>query len=299
MSGGGAGVGSPETDMPQYIKTQHEAWLGEFDTYFDAALAAGSPYANTEAFDPNELLDQSQTRYEVFDDVVTALDPTADYVAFAAQAATTADATLSDSSDVDDLTDTFEEKAQQVLFRAQSRFSGVMSERMAHNSSAFVLGQVLLERGFNVDVADYRAGETARISRERTAFITQSISDMMALQSMQVSAHQSSTHTQGEFNRLTALANKEFVAEDIEMRGSDAIWELELFQHGSNLISGISGVALIPKAPNLRASTISGALSGAAMGGSLISAAGLSPLTGAAALGLTLLGGRGGRLGAQ
>ena len=63
---------------------------------------------------------------------------------------------------------------------------------------------------------------------------------------------------------------KEQVSEDISIDHSEALWDLELFQYGSNLLAGIGGGTVSPGSRPSQAggsrSAIGGALSGAAAG---------------------------------
>ena len=70
-----------------------------------------------------------------------------------------------------------------------------------------------------------------------------------------------------EAYRIKMVAKKEENAEDISIDEADAKWDLEVFQHGANVLAGIGGgVSGTDKRPSLAQSVIGGAMSGAAAG---------------------------------
>ena len=90
-----------------------------------------------------------------------------------------------------------------------------------------------------------------------------------------------------EGNRIKIVALKEETDMNAEIDKFDALWDLETFQYGANLLAAISGGTTGPQKPSTAASVIGGAMSGmsagamvggswgAAIGGILGGAAGL------------------------
>ncbi len=264
--GTGAGAPHPAADYDVDVKTFWHDKQHDFDPYFDAALAAGSPFASVTPYDPDEDIDYTQSRFDEFDTVVSALAATTDFASFVTQATTSADASVGDTTDITAVVDAFEEKSTGQFLRETSRFEAGMNESYATSSSAFVLGKAILERSFANDVLDFRARLTLQVKQQRAAFIMQGVDGMSRMLAMQVSAEQAAAHLQAELNRIKIVTKKEEIAEEISFLSEDATWELELFQHSNNIISSLNGAALIPKAPSVRASMLSGALSGLSAG---------------------------------
>jgi len=78
-----------------------------------------------------------------------------------------------------------------------------------------------------------------------------------------------------EAKRIRIVALKEEADKNLEIDEKDALWDLEAFQHGANLLAGIGGgTTQANKTPSLASSAIGGAMSGAAAGGMLGSSMG-------------------------
>ena len=71
-----------------------------------------------------------------------------------------------------------------------------------------------------------------------------------------------------DVNRIKIVAKKEQYETDLEIDSNDALWDLEIYQYGANLLACIGGGTMVPKnRSNKTGSAIGGGLSGAAMGG--------------------------------
>ena len=75
---------------------------------------------------------------------------------------------------------------------------------------------------------------------------------------------------------MKIVAKKEENETEMKIDESDALWDLEVFQYGANLLAGIGGGTSNPntKQPSMAQSVIGGAMSGAAAGGMMGSAIG-------------------------
>ena len=71
-----------------------------------------------------------------------------------------------------------------------------------------------------------------------------------------------------EGKRIKIVAEKEELDMNTKIDESDALWDLEVFQHGANMLAAIGGGTANPKGkePSQAQSVIGGALSGAAAG---------------------------------
>jgi hypothetical protein len=72
-----------------------------------------------------------------------------------------------------------------------------------------------------------------------------------------------------EANRIKIVAKKEEAGVNLEIDESAATWDLEIFQHGANLLASIGGGTMIPneKKKSTFSSALGGAMMGAAAGG--------------------------------
>lgn len=75
--------------------------------------------------------------------------------------------------------------------------------------------------------------------------------------------------TTAELSRISIVAKKEQNDLNNEIAAKDAVWDLEVFQYGGNLLAAISGSSMATQKPSTVSSVIGGAMSGAAAGGSI------------------------------
>jgi hypothetical protein len=87
-------------------------------------------------------------------------------------------------------------------------------------------------------------------------------------------AEQSLANLTVEMNRVAIVAKSEQVNTDRKIDEQDALWDLEVFQIGGNVLAGIGGGTIQKKGeqPSQIQSAIGGALSGAAAGAAIGSA---------------------------
>lgn len=79
-------------------------------------------------------------------------------------------------------------------------------------------------------------------------------------------------HMMVEGNRIKIVAKKEQYDTDALIDESDALWDFGVFQYGANLLASIGGGTSMPVArkPNVAASVLGGAMSGAAAGSMIL-----------------------------
>jgi hypothetical protein len=89
---------------------------------------------------------------------------------------------------------------------------------------------------------------------------------MLHLMLQRIAWHENYTKLVTEVNRIKIVAKKEQNDMNVKIDEQDALWNLEVFQYGGNLLAAIGGGTNTPKTPSLAQSMIGGALSGAAAG---------------------------------
>ena len=95
-----------------------------------------------------------------------------------------------------------------------------------------------------------------------------SSAQMVQIMLQRISWEDGFVRTNIEAKRIKIVAKKEQIDGDNSLAEAEALWDLEVFQYGSNLLAGPGGGTLNPgaKKPNVAASVIGGAMSGAAAG---------------------------------
>ena len=238
---GGGGGAAGKVDFPTYMKTAHNDWLDQTGTdtiessMVDAMNAAlgNSPFTGAVAYDPDDDITALLAYVSAYDLFVGTLGTSTTDTIVAAEIAAF-DAGLSD----------------QLEAEAYPAFEAGMLSINAVMSSAFVMGRAIIEDG--------RARETAKYSAEVRARVLQLLSE----------AQKNLAQFGVESYRIKSVLKSEETTQNLKIDESDAKWDMEVFQHGSNLLASISGAAHpIPKSENNTArSAVGGALSGAAAG---------------------------------
>jgi hypothetical protein len=94
------------------------------------------------------------------------------------------------------------------------------------------------------------------------------VSQMLQIMMQRISWEESYMRTVVEANRIKIVAKREQNIQDAEIDARDALWDLEAFQYGSNLLAGIGGGTAVSsvKGPSTAQSAIGGALVGGSAG---------------------------------
>lgn len=319
-SSGGGGSSSGASDFPTYMKESHDNWLrgtaqpsgdGMNSSIIDlmnAGMSGASPYAayaplsiNTAFFlsgntilnytTPFELLktyiqydvDGVYTSYQITYDLDVAFDSYIDDDNAAITSAMAAELAL-----MNDLTNS-------TIIPA---FQQGMADIGAIMSSAFVIGNALIADGKTKQLAQNDAkirlvrltdGRNLALSRveAQKAWKMQNAELAMKHMSIIIDWRKTITSLSGEFARMYVAARHDSDTTAVELSAKDALWDVELYQYGCNVLSAISGAALSKGVSAGKGSSLGGALSGAlggASAGAMLAAptGGLSIAAGAA-----------------
>ncbi len=289
-----------------------------------------SPWAAQLAYDPSADLTASTAAIAAFAAVLAGLSDTANWVTLATQASTTigakyvavvadkvgtaltpAQITASIAAFSNDLSD-------DVNTKVLPRFRRGMQDINAVVSSAFPIGEAIIESYRLRDVARYDseirlkaielntdidkgnllkdihvADMNLRSDLEYERMYLEGSNQMMKLMIQRISWLESNTRTTIEANRIKIVAMKEENDVNMEIDKDDALWDLEVFKYGSNVLAGISGGTSGDAKGSKVSSAIGGALAGAAAGayvGSVVPGIGTVAGAGIGA-GIGLLGG--------
>lgn len=300
-SSGGGGGSSGKVDYPDYMKTQHEAWLTAIAADITTAQGA-SPYTGVSAYDPATDLTAMSTATGTFYTEVNALIADAsldkDALANAIDALLTMIALVDTGSEIGTLFSTLVSSVNSttsdylessigafdnaltsaIRMNTLPKFEAGMRDINAVNSTAFIIGEAIIFAEKDRQVAKY-AGDLAMKGVEiSTRFvdvfmkaieekrnITTLLSDvyMKSLASLQAY-----THYELERGRFSITANKEEADENLRIDVADSKWDLEVYQFGANMLAAIGGgtVSTANTEPSKFQTALGGALSGASAG---------------------------------
>lgn len=252
--GGGGGGGAGIVDYPAYMKTFHENVLGDgavtddITAVMDAAIGS-SPYAAMTAYDPDAALTSLVAAPGTLQTLVNLLS-----------AGTTLDTLISDILDPTRIDDVVDEYAADFDARLTAetlpRFEAGMRNINAVVSSAFVLGRALIEENQDRQVAKFSADLHLKGASD----------DALKVIQLKLEYQKSASQMIAEAYRIKIVAKKEEADINNEIDGKDALWDLEVFQFGANMLAAIGGGTAVNKGVSSTASMIGGAMSGAAAG---------------------------------
>ena len=120
------------------------------------------------------------------------------------------------------------------------------------------------------DVSVGSVNSTAETEYDKMAL--EGSTQMLRLMLQRIAFHSEYMKTYIEAKRIKIVAKVEENSVDMKIDESDALWDLEVFQYGANLLAAIGGGTNPTQKPSLMQSAIGGALSGAAAGGMIAGA---------------------------
>lgn len=255
--GGGGGGGSGAMDWPGYMKDWHGEALNDTggDTLANSVTDAinsaygSSPWTTAAAYDPDTDLTALIAAPDELQTLVTLLS-----------SGTTLDTLISnvlDTSRIDDVVTEFAaDMDARLLAEVLPRFEAGMRNINAVQSSAFVIGRALIEENQDRQVAKFSS----------ELHLKAGLDDAIKVIGMKLEYQKVASQLIAEAYRIKIVAKKEEADVNNEIDSKDAVWDLELFQYGSNLLAGIGGGTAGTKGPSATQSAIGGAMSGAAAG---------------------------------
>jgi len=257
--GGGGGGGAGVVDYPAHMKTWHSMALdgsgvdtltSSMTDIMNAALGA-DPYTGETAYNPDTELTSMLASISDFDTLVTLLSSGTGLDAIIADV-------LSDSR-IDNAVDEYSlDLGDRLTVEVLPRFEAGMRDINAVVSSAFAIGRGIIEDGQTRQVAKYSADLHAKAFGD----------DALRLIGLKLEFQKSLTHATVEANRIKIVAKKEESDMNLDIDESAATWDLNVFQHGANLLASIGGGTFVPneKKKSALSSALGGGLSGAAAG---------------------------------
>jgi len=286
----GGGGSSGDVDYPDYMKNFQNDWLNNMDadtitsSVTDIANAAlgNSPFALATAYSPAADITAYEAVITAFAAILAGISDTADWAALYTQSGTSI-VTINGITeaiivaDVDAFADQLDDE---INIKILPRFEAGMRSINAVTSSAFAIGRSNIEGFRNRDVAKHSstlrinaAFKNVDIETEEVRLRLEGSSQMLRLMMQRISWEDSYMKTVVEGKRIKIVANKEEMDENIRIDKEDALWDLEVFQYGANLLASISGgTGSVANQPSTAQSVIGGALSGAAAGGMIAGA---------------------------
>lgn len=284
--GGGGGGGSGQVSHSAYLEVIHSSWLDHStaDTISDSitdvmnSALGSSPFAALTAYDPDADITAWEAAITAFAAILAGVAEATDWDALYTQAETTIDDTAEITeavivADVDAFADQLDDE---ITTKVLPRFRSGMRNIDAVVSSAFPIGEAVIEGFRDRDVAKHdsairlsAASKNADIRLATKNLRLEATNQMLSLMVQRINWEQAYATMVIEAKRIKIVAKKEETDINRDIDKEDALWDLEVFQYGANLLAAIGGgvAATTSHKPSTAQSVIGGAMSGAAAGG--------------------------------
>jgi hypothetical protein len=271
MGSSGGGGSSGAVTHSAYLEQTHANWLDRANTdpiehsvtELMSDAMDNSPWTAKVAYDPDADIAAFTTAIAAFKVILAGLSDTGDWTTLHAQAALTLDgageaALIADANAYADIID------DNITAETLPRFRRGMQDINAVQSSAFVIGEAIIESFRDRDVAKYLS--TIRMGsadRKLTA-----VGQMMQLMGARIGYEAEYIKYIVEAMRIKIVAKKEETERNDEIDEFDAKWDLETFQFGANVMAASAGGTSTAgvKGPSKAQSAIGGAMMGGAAG---------------------------------
>ena len=250
----GGGGSSGKVDFPTYMKDIHRDWLQQSNDkivlsmtdVMNAALQY-NPFCQHNAYNPQCEISSILSGLTDFRDE-TDLAAFHDSSSFMANLLT--------DEYIEDSINAFTNDLDVQVNKSRASFKAGMRNINAVMSSAFLLGDAFLLDGRNRQVAKFASELRLRHQELGLKLVEMRLTFKQALLQFQI-----------EGSRIRAIMMKEYNELQIDLDEKESLWELEIFQHGANLLGSIGSPSGInSKKPSGIQSALGGALSGAAAG---------------------------------
>jgi hypothetical protein len=272
MGSAGGGGSSGAVSHSAYLETIHKDWLNnsggstlttENVTAVMASAIGSSPWTGLTAYNPAADIAAYEATLAAFGVILAGLSDTVDWAALYTQAELTLDGP-GNAKIIADIIAYENQLDDNITTRVLPRFRRGMQDINAVVSSAFVIGEAVIEAFQARDVAKY-SSVLYLASNDKKITATDQMIQMMA---RRVGWNEAYAKTIIEANRIKIVALKEQTDGDATIDESDAKWDLEVFQYGANLMAAIGGGTAIPNLAkkNMGASVLGGAIAGGVAG---------------------------------
>ena len=253
-SGGGGGSG--KVDYPVYMKTWHAAALGigvdgtgltmtsDIASVIDAKVG-NSPFATLDAYDPSTEVTAMADSITDFKILVDAFTGELEWPALVDSAVAKIDASVFSVAYVNAEIAAYNALVDvELTNRILPRFRRGMQDINAVNTSAFVIGEALLEESGQRDKDKFAATLRLQNYKERTAAIMTGVDSMVKLIIGKLDIQRALSQAALEKSRLAMIAFKEETDQDLHISELDGRWDLEVWNYAGNMLASIGAASV-------------------------------------------------------
>jgi len=262
--GKGGGGSSGEVSWPKWISDLHAYGAEEMK---QAILAAYNPYQDWPDWDPSTVIGDMDEAMAYFNDKVTHYNPIADWGTAIDAVKLKLEGLYSDDKIDESVLKYSELLADNLEMETLPRFRAGMRDINAVQSSAFVIGEAMLEACKNREVAKYAADLRKEFDTRELEHIVKDAMQLTQFQLEEAKLVGDYVKTEVDTKRIQAVLKKEQAENNTEYRVESQKWDMDNWtQYGDYIAAMHGGVSAKARKQSKTASAIGGALSGGGMG---------------------------------
>lgn len=257
------------------------------------ALDMGSPFADVEAADPTEVIENINTAREAYDTALESFtDPSATIDTYMSSAATTvADHVISGTlvaSQIALAVGAFRDRREEGLNRLLASVMAGYAEANAVVGTQMGQRLVAEVRGFEDTVAEFDARLTSTLELERPRYVIQVAEQALRAFELRYKLLTQAVSIAAEAGRFEITATQDQKDKDLGYEVKNIQWELDLYDYPFKGMAALGGAAVLPRAQT-QGERLLGSVTNALSAGLSVGTTFGSPAIGAAA-GLGMLG---------
>lgn len=240
-------IGSAGTNPFNVMAIMYQAYLN------------GSPYSLAAAYDPSSEFAAMEDSLARFEGVVDDIDvSSAHWDELADVVIALGDSTFGvDSTHITNATSAFQTRTDAAYYRSISRVAAGFYEANAAEGTGMLLALALLENGRQAEVNNYQA-ELERVNEtNRGQFISSQVGDLVRMDQAKWQLEQNLHTFKYDYQNRRIIEGKEMTAEEIDFAVRDAMWDLDLFRAGVQVMQASSGAPHLQQAPNTTLTALS------------------------------------------
>lgn len=278
-SGGGGSSGSVANEA--YFSAWHQSLLGNAATaggtgiYYNLVLTmneywAANPYIDLVAHSADSFVTDIGVVTNTLYNLAAVLNPVTDWQGYIAYVTSELDAHVLGDTNV-----AAAETAYNNVLDAEyenvtlPRFQRGMQDANAVMSSAFVIGEALLEAELTRRKAAYSADLRLQNYKARIEATISGLDNLVKLAGIEREFLRGSVATYVDARRVAYVAKKEEIDRNVELDAAEAKWDIDAYSYAGNFLAashgGTSPAGTAAK-PSWGQSVLGGAMSGASMG---------------------------------
>jgi len=205
-----------------------------------AMIDKGNQFSNIASYDPSADLQELQDMTAEYHDYVVALDPETQWTTFVDEMLSKLEVILPTVADDDADALAFDVQQRAALARSYSRVAAGMADINAVASSAFPMALMMLEQGYNADLAKYRTERRLARAPLRAQMITQSVQVMAGLLTAKMTGLAQAVTMQSTSTTTAVNAYNQQIQLDVDYLVKELGWDFSILKFGGDVLGSMT-----------------------------------------------------------